>query len=97
MSFTEQQVADVWGKAKYVSEENERGGFRKDTCSAWIKRNEYGNRKSSWGWEIDHINPNGGDGLDNLRPLHWENNVAKSDGRLVCAVTANGNTNAAAA
>ena len=26
----------------------------------------------------------------NLQPLHWDNNVAKGEGLLVCKVTANG-------
>ncbi len=51
-----------------------------------MKRTEYGNRDSQYGWEIDHINPDGGDGLSNLRPLQWANNVATSDGRLRCVV-----------
>jgi hypothetical protein len=35
----------------------------------------------------------GGDELDNLRPLHWENNLSKSDGKLVCVITADGDKN----
>ena len=50
----------------------------------------YGDCESPYGWEIDHINPNGGDGIGNLQPLQWQNNRAKGDGPLVCAVTAEG-------
>lgn len=70
--------------------------FRKDDCGAWIIRDKYGDRNSKYGWEIDHINPEsqgGSDALSNLRPLQWENNAKKSDGRLKCVVQANGDTN----
>jgi len=65
--------------------------FRKDQCGAWIKFNEYWNRNSQNWWEIDHITPvshGGSDSLYNLRPLQWENNLSKSNGRLVCRVHA---------
>lgn len=87
MSFNDATVIAVWRKGNVVP------GYdpnvtRKDKCGAWIRYSEYGNRKSQYGWEIDHINPNGSDALSNLQPLQWENNVDKSDGRLKCNVTA---------
>ena len=54
------------------------------------KRYKYGNRESEYGWEIDDINPDGGDGLSNLRPLQWEKKLDKVDGKLNCYVAANG-------
>jgi hypothetical protein len=92
MAFTEKQIQEVWEKGKVVPG-NDPNIYRKDCCDAWIKRNEYGNRNSNYGWEIDHITPksnDGGDELSNLRPLQWENNMSKSNGRLVCVVTAKG-------
>ena len=98
MAFTEQTIQRVWEKAKFVNDDNEKKGFRKDQCNAWINRGQYGNRNSDWGWEIDNITPEsqgGSDELSNLRPLHWENNVSKSGGRLSCAVTSDGTKNIA--
>jgi hypothetical protein len=85
-------VQKVWEKGKVVSGVDS-ARWRKDDCNAWIGRAEYGDRNSPYGWEIDHISPGGPDALSNLRPLQWENNVAKSDGRLGCVVTSSGNKN----
>ena len=67
MAWSNEIIQSVWEKAKLV-EGNDAGWWRKDECGAWIGRREYGNRQSQYGWEIDHINPNGGDDLSNLRP-----------------------------
>lgn len=74
-------MKDVWEKASRVK------GFdpdliRKDCCGALILKSEFGNRNSKFGWEIDHVYPlsRGGDNdIVNLRPMQWENNVAKGD------------------
>ena len=89
MGFTPEIIERVWQKASVVSG-NDQNIFRKDTCSAWILRSAYGNRDSAFGWEIDHIIPNGDDSLTNLQPLHWENNVAKGDGVLQCVMRSSG-------
>lgn len=86
----EETIKKVWAKAVGTDAD-----WRKDECGAWIYRGSYGIR-SDYGWEIDHITPvskGGSDALSNLRPLHWRNNVKKSDGRLACALRALGNEN----
>ena len=95
MSFTEDAIQEVWEKGTVVPN-NDPKVWRKDQCGAWIDRNQYGNRNSQYGWEIDHIKPEsegGGDELSNLRPLQWENNASKQGGRLTCPVTASGKDN----
>lgn len=92
MNWTDKDINAVWQKGTPVAG-NDPNQWRHDPCKAWMSRQAYGNRDSQYGWEIDHINPNGGDGLANLQPLHWANNAAKSDGRLVCAVTSSGVSN----
>jgi hypothetical protein len=92
MSWSDAIIQQVWEKGEKVSS-NDPDKWRKDACGAWIGRISYGNRNSSWGWEVDHIDPDGGDELSNLRPLQWENNLSKSEGRLKCVVTSDGRKN----
>ena len=92
MTWTDEDIQKVWGKGQVVSG-NDPNIWRKDECGAWIGRRSYGSRNSQYGWEIDHISPSGSDKLENLRPLQWENNVDKSDGRLKCNVTSSGKDN----
>lgn len=91
-NWTDEEIQEVWEKGTTVKN-YDKDKYRKDQCGAWIKRVEYGNRKSSYGWEIDHISPGGSDSISNLRPLQWENNVDKSDGRLKCNIVASDNKN----
>jgi len=92
MEFDEQTIQKVWEKGVVIAN-NDPAILRQDVCTAWIRRNEHGNRDSIYGWEIDHINPDGGDELSNLRPLQWKNNVEKSDGKLRCPVKSDGKDN----
>lgn len=95
MSFSEKIIQEVWEKATKVASYDP-NKYRKDQCEAWIIRESYGNRNSNYGWEIDHITTKSndcGDELSNLRPLHWENNLKKSDGNLACAVISRENKN----
>ena len=86
-------IIAVWRKGKIIPRVDP-NQWRKDACGAWIAASAYGNRDSAYGWEIDHVNGNSSDDrFDNLQPLHWMNNVAKSDGALVCVVTSEGNKN----
>lgn len=97
MAFTDIIIQTVWSKARIV-EGFDKDRFRKDACGAWIQLSEYGNHKSQYGWDIDHVLPRvlgGGDEEINLRPLQWQNNLSKADDfpYYFSAVTANERTN----
>lgn len=95
MAFDDKTKRAVWAKGKIVAD-NDPTNFRQDECGAWIQFSKYGDRKSPYGWEIDHITSQdhgGSDALSNLRPLQWQNNASKSSGRLKCTVKAIGTKN----
>ena len=55
--------------------------LRVDPYGALIWKEGYGNINSRFGWEIGRRRPTngGGDDLDNLQPLQWENNRRNGD------------------
>ncbi len=80
-SWSQLTIILVWSKAQTIIGQ-EPSKYRMDKCGYTIEFSKHGDRNSDFGWEIDHINPisnDGGDELDNLQPINWKNNLAKSD------------------
>lgn len=78
--FDQPTIDDVWEKAKIVHDDL-KDIARTDKCDVPISKIDYG-ATSKFGWEIDHIKPvtkGGTDEIDNLQPLHWENNRRKGN------------------
>jgi 5-methylcytosine-specific restriction endonuclease McrA len=78
----------VWSKGRIVPGVDKTGTLRNpsvwryDAYGKLIKYSEHGNTESDVGWEIDHVVPQalgGRTALENLQPLHWENNRAKGN------------------
>lgn len=79
--MTEENINSAWERATKV-DNFDANQFRKDACGAWIIRSHYGQRDSVYGWEVDHVYPQsmgGGDDIENLRAMQWENNMSKGD------------------
>ena len=95
MPFNEKLIRDVWAKGQVVGNNNP-DEYRKDECGAWMYFSHYSNRKSQYGWEIDHIefvDHVASKDLNNLRPLQWQNNTCKGSGELACIITAHKENN----
>jgi hypothetical protein len=78
--FQEAKIQLVWEKASLAPNANP-AIYRLDSAGALIRRADYGLTVRT-GWEIDHMVPvatGGGDDLDNLQPLQWQNNRSKGD------------------
>jgi hypothetical protein len=67
----------IWEKGQSVQGYDPRE-WRMDSYGCWIRFSDYG-QQTTFGWEKDHIDPNGPDELWNLQPLYWHNNRRKSD------------------
>ena len=83
--FSEELIEAVWQKARAMGTS---AILRVDAWGWTIVRQDYGNVRSRYGWEIDHIIPvshGGDDELTNLQPLQWENNRRKDELQGVAA------------
>ena len=67
-------IDTLWNKANIV-EGYDPDTLRKDACGAWIRKRDYQNSSSEYGWGIDVIIEKAVDrgNISNLRPLHLMN------------------------
>ena len=77
---SKKQIDDAWDKAKPLRGKNP-DTWAKDAAGNKIRKGSYGTH-GEFGWELDHKNPKAKGGSDsprNIQPLHWEENLKKSD------------------
>jgi hypothetical protein len=80
-AFSRPVVDAVWNKGRVIQGYSPLE-WRHDMCGAPMRYTDHGSANSQYGWEVDHIRPvasGGGDELENLQPLQWENNRRKGD------------------
>lgn len=97
--FSDNMIDLLWNKAK-VENGYDPNKWRKDFAGAWIQRDQYGlsGVMAPFGWSIDHLKPiilGGSDAINNLMPIHWKNNMVKSNHypEFKTAVTSEGDKN----
>jgi hypothetical protein len=77
----------VWAKGHVIADVDSRVE-RKDDLDHRIRWEDYGNRRSPYGWEIDYyptpLRLGGSDHISNLRPLHCR--ASASHGGLLGAL-----------
>ena len=88
MCIIDKDLLDYLWERAFPVEGYDEDKYRHDACGAWIEREKYGDRTSSFGWEIDHIYPQSVlkeknvpkeeiDDRKNMRALNWQNNDSK--------------------
>lgn len=80
MNIPEEWLPYIWAKGTIIPNFDP-DKFRLDAYKKCMQRSERGNRKSPYGWEVDHIKPlseGGKTKLINLRPLHWKSNLERN-------------------
>ena len=80
----ETTILAVWLKGKVIPGYDS-SAIRCDSAGSVMLFSQYGNCKSDFGWQVDHIHPRSKGGrtvLTNLQPLNWRNNQTKKDKAL---------------
>ena len=91
MTMLEDLKRACWARTSPVSTQLASWEFRKDCLGNLVRYNDFGNRHSPFGWELDFIvsrSAGGSSDSENLQALHWKANAAKVDhlpSRLVAA------------
>jgi hypothetical protein len=82
MTMLEDLKRACWAKTSPVSGQMNAWEFRKDCLGNLVRYNDFGNRHSPFGWELDQIVSKALGGLtdpENLQALHWKANAAKKE------------------
>ncbi len=74
-SYTKNALDTIFAKAKITNKSNR----RIDINGREIDRASYGQEKSKFGWNVDHIDENRNNNeISNLQPLHYQSHLEKN-------------------
>jgi hypothetical protein len=79
------ELIDVVWEHGRIMPEADPAIWRQDQCGAWMRRADYGQHDSPFGWKIEKVAV--GDS-ESLRPFHVRNHYDIADGRAHCEATA---------
>jgi hypothetical protein len=84
MTMLEDLKRAAWGRTTPVSGDLNAWEFRKDCCGNLIRYNDFGNRHSPFGWELDTVTRASGSANDpdNFQALHWKATSVRAEPQL---------------
>ena len=85
MSMLEDLKRAAWSKTTPVSDQPNAWEFRKDARGNLIRYNDFGNRHSPFGWELECIVSRAAGGStdpSNLQALHWKAAAVRAEPQL---------------
>jgi hypothetical protein len=85
MTMLEDLKRAAWARTTPVSDQPNAWEFRKDCRGNLIRYNDFGNRHSPFGWELEQLvsRAMGGSGeADNLQALHWKATAVRAETQL---------------
>ena len=80
MTMLEDLKRAAWARTSPVAGQLNAWEFRKDCLGNLVRYNDFGNRHSPFGWELDYIISRAAGGSTdptNLQALHWKKVAAK--------------------
>lgn len=80
-------VDAVWEQGRALPDADP-GVWRQDSCGAWMRRDQFGQEESEFGWRIEKIAPGPAATANLLRPFHWRNHYDIANRRACCDTTA---------
>ena len=87
MELNAQQIQQLWEKGR-VMPDMDPTEWRQDPCGAWIKRSQYDQAGTDYGWRVIKVVTGKAQSLDDLQPYQWENNFDIANHRPRCRVKA---------
>ncbi|EIU7556692.1 hypothetical protein EX227_19230 [Providencia rettgeri] len=70
--LTERELNLLWDEAIFISHVNDNKGFRQDEHGQWIRRSEFGNPNSEYGWSLLRVkNSTEQFDISDYIPCHW--------------------------